>query len=471
MAAIASIIPTNAQFSPPAGIALNGAFLQASQASRYSQDPVFRKHYYCNLIQNNTFGLWLTENMGYAETCFKNYSIIREYATDNLVHLSNATPITIPPSPGTATLPIAANSHFVSGNYVYPQVGDALLLPPNADIAIITAVTAGVNTTTLTVRLKSSTVPVIVPALSDVIVLTGKQLQDCDCPTGQLRLEDSPLEQPITMQTIGESTDKICGDALLACQNVKYKYMYTDENGNQVETERWYGGELQKMYQRHEYSKMYQYLFDPSFGIITTLRTKSIRWNWADRDVLTEQDVADLKRAIQASGIGCTEYTFVLGSLAFAAAQTLANSLALNRVSYGMFNPDDCKWINLHFCTISIGGMTIHFYEENSFSSGKMLGATGFDFLRRGIGMPMCDKPSSLKRSGDNDTKLFTIVNFRDELGRLHDNLTDSNGILNGPNGRNTFGTGCDFHEFSIKSTFAVEVSCPEAWVLVNFPL
>lgn len=464
-------MPRTAEFSAPAGVLLDGAFLRAAQASRYSLDPVFRKHYYCNLIQRNSFGLWLTENMGYAETCFKDYSIIREYATDNLVRLSNASAVVIPASPGTATLSIAAISHYVSGNYVYPQVGDALLLPPNGDIAIITAVTAGVNTTTLTVRLKASTTSVTIPANSDVIVLTGKQLADCDCPTGRIRLQDAPVEQAIKLANIGESTDKICGDALLACQNVKYEYKYMDGDGNQVTTDLWYGGELQKLYQRHEESKMYQYLFDPSFGIITTLRAKSIRWNWATPTVLTEADIADLKRALQVSGLGCYEYTFMLGAQAYASAQSLANSLALNRVSYGMFNPEDCKWINLQFCTISISGMTIHFYEEQSFSNGKMLGAAGFDYLNRGIGMPMCDKPSNLKRIGDNDNKLFTIVHYRDSLGRIHDGLTDSNGILNGPGGRNTFGTGCDFHEFSIKSSFAVEVSCPESWVLVNFPL
>lgn len=464
-------MPRTGEFSTPAGVIQNGAFLQATQAARYSADPVFRKHYYCNLIQRNSFGLWLTENMGFAETCFKNYSIIREYATNNLVRLSNIAAVIIPASPGTAVLPIAVASHYVSGNYVYPQVGDALLLPPNGDIAIITAVTPGVNTTTITVRLKASLVPVTVPIGADVIVLTGKQLADCDCPTGRIRLQDAPVEQPITMASIGEGSGQICGDALLACQNVKYAYKYMDANGNQVTTELWYGGELQKLYQRHEESKMYQYLFDPSFGIITTLRAKSIRWNWADPNILTEADIADLKRGVQASGLGCYEYTFMLGALAFAAAQTLANNLATNRVSYGMFNPEDCKWINLNFCTVSISGMTIHFYEEESFSNGKMLGASGFDYQKRGIGLPMCDKPSNLRRSGDNDNKLFTIVHFRDTLGRIHDGLTDSNGILNGPNGRNTFGTGCDFHEFSIKSSFAVEVSCPESWVLVNFPL
>lgn len=464
-------MPYKGQFSVPSNVVMNGAFLNATQAARYSGDPVFRKHYYCNLIQQCNFGNWLTENMGYAETCYKNYSLVREYPTDNIVHLSNATPVVVPPSPGTAILPIANNSHYVAGNYVYPQVGDGLLLPPDGTIAIVVAVNVGVNSTTLTVRLRNSTTSVTVPVNADIIVLPGKILADCECPSGRLRMENAPLEQAIQMATLADASGQICGDALLACQNVKYAYSYMGADGCPVETEQWYGGLLQKMYKDHEDSKMWQYLFDPTFGIITTLRTKSIRWNWADPTQVTVQDIADLKQGVMASGLGCYEFSFVLGPTAFASAQTLANSLALGRVSYGAFEPKDmCKWINLNFCTIAISGMIIHFYEECAFGDGKKLGASGFAYKNRGLGMPMCDKPSQCSRRGEGDNKLFTIVNFRDTMGRVNDNLTDSNGILNGPNGRNTFGTGCDFHEFSIKSTFSVEVSCPEAWVLLNFP-
>lgn len=464
-------MPNKGQFSAPIGVAQDGAFLNAAQASRYSLDPVFRKHYFCNLIQQCNFGTWLSENMGYAESCYKNYSIVREYPTDNIVHLKNPAPIVVPVSPGTITLPVANNSHFVGGAYVYPQVGDGLLLPPDGTVAVITAITPGVNATTLTVRLRNSTVAVTIPANADIIVLTGKQLADCECPSSRIRFENAPIEQALSMITVSDGSGQICGDALLACQNVKYAYQYQDENGCLQETEMWYGGELSKMYKRHEASKMYDYLFNPSFGIITTLRAKSIRWNWADPDALTEQDIADLKAGVQGSGLGCFEYTFMLGSKAFASAQSLANDLATGRISYGIFNPNDnCKVINLQFCTIQISGMTIHFYEECSFGDGKMLGAAGFDYKNRGLGMPMCDKPSSCPSYGDTDNKLFTIVNFRDSLGRIHDNLVDSNGILNGAGGRNTFGTGCDIHEWTMKSSYAVEVSCPEAWVLVNFP-
>lgn len=463
-------MPYQGQFSAPTGTVVDGAFLNAAQAARYSLDPVFRKYYYCNLIQRPSFGTWLMENMGYAETCYKNYSLVRSFPTDNIVHLKNTLAVVVPASPGTVALPIANSSHYVGGAYVYPQVGDALLLPPNGTIAIITAVTPGVNSTTITVRLKNSAVPVTIPIGADVIVLTGKFVADCECPTGIIRFEDSPIEQPVSMITIMEPSGRICGDALLACQNVKYQYSYMGADGNRVETQLWYGGQLQKMYQNHEESKMYNFVFDPTFGIIPTLMAKSIRWNWADPNILTVGDIADLKAAIQLSGLNCFEFTFFLGSKAFSSAQTLANTLGDGKISYGTFNPEDCKWINLHFCTISISGMTIHFYEENNFGNGKALGALGFDYKNRGIGMPMCDKPANEVRRGNEDNKLFTVTYFRDTLGRLHDNLTDSNGILNGPTGRNTFGTGCDFHEFSIKSSFAVEVSCPQAWVLVNFP-
>lgn len=462
-------LPKTGKFAVPTGVRLDQQFLDAAYASRFSEDPIFRKHYYCNLIGQANFGTWLTENMGYAESCFTEYSLLRHYPVDRIVRLSNVAPVVVAANPALTELPIAAGSHYVSGAYVLPQIGDGILLPPNGVIATVTDITYGVNTTVIEVRLPVGVAAVTVPIAADIIVLTGKELADCDCPTGQMVLEDAPIEQPITMFGLGHSTGEICGDALLKCQNVKYAFTYTDEKGNLVETDRWYGGALQTMYQDHEYAKFHRILFDSTFGIIPTLKTKSIRWNWAAPAELTVEDIADLKAAIMTSGINCFEYSFVLGSQAFASAQTLATELGLGRITYGCFNPEDCKWINLNHCAISISGMTIHFYEENSFSNGKMLGASGFDFGNKGIGMPMCDKPSNLDRNGENDSKLFTVVYFRDNLGRVWDNLTDSNGILNGPSGRNTFGTGCDFHEFTIKSRFAVEVSCPEAWVLVNF--
>lgn len=463
-------LPKTGKFAVPAGVRLDQAFLDAAHASRYSADPIFRKHYYCNLIGQSSFGTWLTENMGYAESCYTEYSLLRHYPVDRIVKLSNVAPIVVAVSPATAVLPIAAGSHYVSGNYVLPQIGDGILLPPNGTIAIVTAVTVGVSTTTITVRLHSAaSAAVTIPIGAEVIVMTGKELADCDCPTGQLVLEDAPVEQPLTMFEFGNSSNEICGEALLKCQNVKYAYTYTDEQGNLVETDRWYGGALQTMYQDHEAAKFHWILFNQTFGIIPTLKAKSIRWNWADPDALTTDDIADLKQAILQSGINCFEYSFALGSKAFASAQELASTLGLGRITYGCFNPEDCKWINLNHCAISIAGMTIHFYEENSFSNGKMLGASGFNFGNKGIGLPLCDKPANLDRSGADDNKMFTIVHFRDVLGRIHDNLTDSDGILNGPNGRNTFGAGCDKHVFTIKSKFTVEVSCPEAWVLVNF--
>lgn len=461
-------MPREGQFSTPAGVLQDGNFLNAAHAARYSLDPVIRKHYYCNLIQRPMFGTWLTENMGYATSCYTKWNIIREFPTDNIVHLKNIATITIAAG-AQGILPIANNSHYVGGAYVYPQLNDGLLLPPDGAIGKIMAITPGVNATTITV-LNTSLSSVVIPIGADLIILPGKELAACDCPDGRIRWEDSPIEQTVTMKRIADPTGKVCGDALLACQNTRYAYEYMDKNGCLQTTELWYGGELTKLYQRHEEAKMYYFLFDPTFGIIPTLRANSIRWNWADPNTLTIQDIADLKATVQTSGLNCFEYSFALGSKAFASAQTLANTLGDGKISYGSFDPAECKWINLMYCTISISGMTIHFYEEFNFSGGKSLGAAGFDYKNRGIGIPMCDKPSECKRYGEDDNKMFTIVYFKDVLGNIHDNRVDSNGILNANGGKNNNGVLCDYHEWAIDSRFAVEVSCPYAWVLVNFP-
>ena len=461
--------PLQSEFSNPNAVT-NQTWLNAAMASRYAQDPIIRKIYYCNVLDRCKFGTWLTENMGYATSCYTNYSIYREYPSVNKIKISNGGTV---PANGSSTvnLTISSNSHYVGGAYVLPQVGDGVLLPPDGTIGIVTAVTPSTNATVIAVRRMVAGDAVVVANGDELIVLAGQQLADCACPSGKLRIKDAPVEQELSMFPLGTKTGEICGDALLACQNLLLPYTYTDANGCSVEAEMYYGGALQEMYNDHEEAKWYHALFNDTFGIIPTLRAESIRWNWADPTELTVEDIADLKEGVQKSGINCFEYSFFLGSQAFASAQFLANSLANNKISYGAYNPEDsCKHINLNFCTISTAGMTIHFHEECSFSDGNALGAVGFEFDNRGIGLPMCDKPAKCPRYGEGDNKMFTIVHFKDNRGVIHDNLTDSNGILNGVNGRNTFGTGCDSHEWSIKSRFTVEVACPYAWVLVNFP-
>ena len=70
------------------------------------------------------------------------------------------------------------------------------------------------------------------------------------------------------------------------------------------------------------------------------------------------------------------------------------------------------------------------------------------------------------------------MVTFQDNQGNIWDEVVDSNGLLNtmgnqapsmGNNyGRNTSGTGCKHHEYSIESDYTVEMHEPEKFVWLN---
>ena len=63
--------PLQNEFSNPNAVT-NQTWLKAAMASRYAQDPIIRKLYHCNVLDRCKFGTWLTENMGYATSCYAN---------------------------------------------------------------------------------------------------------------------------------------------------------------------------------------------------------------------------------------------------------------------------------------------------------------------------------------------------------------------------------------------------------------
>lgn len=124
----------------------------------------------------------------------------------------------------------------------------------------------------------------------------------------------------------------------------------------------------------------------------------------------------------------------------------------------------------MEYCGIKVEGMTLHIYDDCTFSNGKELGASGMNFPDSAIFVPLGNRPHDTNRSvsylGRNGytEKMFTTVYFQSIQGRRYDIFTDSNGFLNGQGGRNTFGTGCKTHEWSAESRFLLEVHCPNAW-------
>jgi hypothetical protein len=213
------------------------------------------------------------------------------------------------------------------------------------------------------------------------------------------------------------------------------------------------------MYRRFEARKHFERLFNPSFGIVPTIKARGQNFTTASTSAITLADVQAWKRDLMAAGIACTEYAVFAGASKFQQWQTLLNSLG-GAAQQNVTNPvEGCKWINLEYCGIRIAGLTLHIYEECSFSNGLLLGGQGSQFPNAQIFIPMCNRTTNCRGGGDQ--KMFTTVYFKDINGRTYDNLTDSNGIL-GP--RNTFGAGCDKHEWTIKSRFLQEIHCPQAW-------
>jgi hypothetical protein len=219
------------------------------------------------------------------------------------------------------------------------------------------------------------------------------------------------------------------------------------------------------MYRRFEMRKHYERLFNPNFGIIPVLKTRGQNFVTASPTAITLADVQGWKRDLQAAGIGCNEFAVFAGADAFQQWQTFLNAQGVTNLSYTPFKDGECKWINMEYCGIKIAGLTLHIYEECSFSNGLLLGGAGSDFPNASIFVPMCDRTTNCR--GGNDTKMMTTVYFKDIHGRVWDNDTDSNGVL-GP--RNSFGTGCEKHEWTIKSRFLQEIHCPQAWGYSNLP-
>jgi hypothetical protein len=127
---------------------------------------------------------------------------------------------------------------------------------------------------------------------------------------------------------------------------------------------------------------------------------------------------------------------------------------------YGSFNPNECKSLNMQFCSITHMGLTLTFKMEGIFTDKNYLGGAGFAYKSKGFGIPMGDR---MNREGEGECsstnkKHITLVKFQDIHGKIWDDEIDSNGYLNTKNEneppsrgnnwkKNTKGTGCVEHE------------------------
>lgn len=445
-------------FSGDPEAATNQAFFDAAFAGRIHEDKIYKEAFNCNILGDcaKTMSAWMDEFMGYSTSCYPSYTLL-EYHNQNL-QIEVGANVTIPAT-GTGNITISANSHYVSGAYVLPQVGDIIVLTPNGSLAEVVTVThATADDTVIAVRQLSSTVGTSdVVAGDKLLVLPGKILEDCECPEGAFRFDDLPIERDLEMFTFA-NRGELCGDALNACQYLKIPF--TDECGNTIE--RWYTKALQDMYRDHELSKHYQRLLNPNFGIIPTIKALGMKFTPASENEITTDDIRAWKQDMNEAGLTCMEFAVWAGRAKFSQFQRMLLTAGVTQLDASQQPLNDCKWLNMEWCGIRVEGMVLHIYEECTFSNGKLLGGPNMVFPNSAIFVPMCERTTNCR--GGYDNRMVTTVYFKSTDGRVHDNLTDSNGVLNGPNGRNSFGAGCEQHEWTIKSRFTQEVHCANAW-------
>lgn len=442
---------------------ISQSWFDAAYASRFSDDPVYKEAYYCDVIGDcKNMSMWIEQFTGYDTTCYTNFSVLEYKSLNQRVKI--ASEVTIPAYPSTAALVIDTDSYYVDGTFVLPQEGNVLVLPPTGELARVISITGSTNALQMTVQLVNEEASsVTVPADAELFVLAGSELEDCDCPTGQFRAEDAPIEHPYEMYLFGDRGE-ICGDALNKCQILKIPF--TDECGNKIE--KWYTEALRRMYKDHETAKHFQRLLNPNFGIIPNVKARAIKLIPASSDEITVEDIREWKALLDQYGVECREFAV------FAGTEIYSQFMRLPYIGEGVQQMvidekplNDCRWLNLDWCGIKVEGLTLHIYEECTFSNGKLLGGSGMVFPNSAIFIPMCNRTSNCKGGTDNN-KVITTTYFKSLDGRIWDNLTDSNGVLNGPNGRNSFGAGCEQHEWTIKSRFTQVLHCLDNWMYIG---
>lgn len=462
-------------FAGPLGVPIDQAFFNAAFAGHINTNKIYKEVYNCNITGMCTMSTWLEEFGGVSYDCHPAYTNLEYNSFRRQIRANVGT--TIPTrAVGTGTITLSNKDHFVSGAYVLPQAGQTIALTPRGFLAEVILVThATAFDTIITVRQRSTTAAAQVIAAGDeMLVLAGSILTDCVCPTGQFNFRDLPLEIDLAMIDIAVKGE-LCGDALEKCQFLKIPFL--DENGKEIgEKSPWYTTAQQDMYRDLERRKHYEKLLNPNFGIIPNLRARGIKFTPSSPTEITIDDLRYLKSQLDLYGVAGREYAIFAGNVIFSQFQRLLNTTGITNLLYAERPLNDCAWINLEYCGIQVEGMTLHIYDECSFSNGKELGAVGMNFPSSAIWVPLGDNPNPVERSVSSmgrfgngySTKMFETVYFQSIQGRKYDVYTDSNGFLNGPNGRNTFATGCKTHQWSAETRFLLEVHCMNSWVYMG---
>lgn len=453
------------QFTPDTSVPIDNAFFKAVFDDRLDPNKVFRKAYYEQVIGTSNMLTWLQQYGGVDYTCNVNNSILEYRGYRNQIKVNaDATIAAGPTSPSTFV--IAASDHFGGGDYVLPRKGNTLVAPPNGALMDITDVvfTNG-DTFTVTVVPRGTT-QIELKEGDQLLVLSGSKLEDCACPEGQFALPELPIESDYSMIAFGDK-GSLCGDALLACHQIIIPFL--DENHKVIpNSSPWYVAEQKKMLQRMETRKLYETLLNEKFGIITKMRTQSIKFTPAITSEITVADVRAWKKDLDQAGVINRDFAVFAGREIFSQFQVLFLEAGVTKLDYSVRPNGQCPWIDMDYCGATVEGLRLHVYEEKSFSNGLQLGSQNMVFPTSAIFIPLDSRPidsmlavPDVNRNGTSTDKMFTTVYFQDINGGRYDMRVDANGLL-GP--RNTFAAGCEEQEWTAKTRFYVETYGLAGW-------
>ena len=450
-------------FSGPIDRPVDQSFFNEAFAGHLNTNKIYRSVYGCDIIGSCNSSMWMEQFMGVETDCYPDYTILQYNGRRMQIKEKNG--VTIPAYPATGNITLSPGDFYVDGTFILPVVGNIIVLPPNGQLAVVLTVTESTGNAVLQVQQISQTAgSQVVPINAQMLVLPGADINDCACPTGAARFDDLPIEHDLHMRTHGDKVS-LCGDALNKCQWLKIPFY--DADGNNIES-RWYTAAQQELYRGLERYKHWITYLDPNFGIIPTIKARGINFVPASNTAVTTDDIRYYKSQLDLAGVMCREYAIFAGGAKFSQYQEMLLTAGVVQLDRSEQPLNDCKWLNMEWCGLKVEGLTLHIYEECSFSNGKELGSTGMVFPNSAIWVPMANRPAEVKRTIDSPyrngytEKMFTRVYFKDiSKGRVWDTLSDADGIF-GP--RNTFGAGCEQQDWTVKTRFVNEIHCADAW-------
>lgn len=316
-------------FTLPTGTNVSAAF-----AGRIHTDKFYKEAYNCNMIGDCTMSTWLDEFGGSEFDCHVNYTLLEYNGFRNQIRVKADS--TIPSgagSPSTGTITLSASDHSVGGLYYEPAVGNTIVLPPNGALAeVISIAHSGANTTVLTVKQRGTTAITLTTGM-ELIVVPGQIVSDCECPVGQFRVPDLPIEHDMSMIEVTDG-GQLCGDDLESCQYFKIPFL--DDNGNMIDDKSpWFTIGQQEMYRGLERKKYYERLLNPTFGIIPTVKARGMKFTTADGDgTITTADIRALKKLLRSNGILQSEYAIFAGVDMYSKWQQFLSTLGIAQLLY-----------------------------------------------------------------------------------------------------------------------------------------